>query len=160
MTMEKERSQVSLRALGAEDIEEALAWRMEVLSDVFAEDAPWDFEALREENRRFLERHLGTELVCCIASVDGIDAGCGAFCLQEELPSPDNPSARCAYLMNIYTRKRFRGHGVGRHVVAWLMEAAHDLGCGKVYLEATEAGRPLYASMGFKTLDGMMKLET
>ncbi len=26
----------------------------------------------------------------------------------EELPSPDNPSGKCAYLMNIYVREAFR----------------------------------------------------
>lgn len=149
---------VALRWLGKEDLEEALDWRMEVLGVVFAEDEPWDQAALREANREFLANHLGVDLIYCIASVEGKDAGCGAICFQSELPSPDNPSGADAYLMNIYTRSTCRGKGIGRAVVAQLIEQARERGAGKIYLETTAMGAGLYESLGFEYLDGMMKL--
>lgn len=150
---------IEVRQLGPTDLEEALAWRMEVLEDVFAEDEPWPHQAMREANAAFLEGHLGDSLIYGIASMDGVDVGCGALCMQEELPSPDNPSARCAYLMNIYTREPFRGHGIGHKVVAWLVARARERGADKIYLEATEAGCPVYERLGFRMMDGMMKLQ-
>lgn len=149
---------VEVRELEHADLEEALAWRMEVLDCVFAEDEPWDEEAQREVNRRYYEHALGRTHCAFIASVNGEDAGCGALCLQEEMPSPDNPSGRNAYLMNVYTRPAFRGHGVGEAVVSRLIAAARKAGAGKIYLEATAMGEPLYTSLGFVPIEGMMKL--
>lgn len=152
-------SVVRVREMPPADIDTLLGWRMEVLATVFADEGPWDAEALREANRSYFEQNAGGGYVACVASVDGEDAGCGVVCFQQELPSPDNPSGTCAYLMNIYTRSAFRHHGVGRVVVEWLVERAEAQGAGKIYLEATEIGQPLYEEAGFKPMQGMMKLE-
>lgn len=148
----------TLRELTRLDLSEALAWRREVLNCVFADDGPWDHESIAHKNEAFLEHHLGKDLVFCIASLDGEDVGCGALCLQPELPSPDNPSGLDAYLMNVYARDGFRGRGVGHSIVTRLVEKARALGAGKVYLEATEDGRPVYESLGFCPMEGVMKM--
>lgn len=153
------RPDISIRELGAADIDILLAWRMEVLHDVFAEDEPWSDEEMLEANRAYYERALGVAHRALIASVDGQDAGCGAICLQEEMPSPDNPSGKCAYLMNIYTRPSARHMGVADTVVRELIDIAKAEGAGKIYLEATDAGAPLYEEIGFAPIAGMMKLQ-
>lgn len=157
--IDNSKSKISFRQLESTQLDEALAWRMEVLSDVFAVDEPWSHADMRETNSAFLEKRLGEDLVYVIASVDGEEAGCGAICIQPELPSPDNPSGSSAYLMNIYTRPTFRGKGIGHAVVAWLVDNARERGAGKIYLETTEAGFPVYEGLGFRAMDGMMKLE-
>ena len=43
-----------------------------------------------------------------VATVYAEDAGCGGICISDGLPSPDNPSGRCTYLMNIYVLEAFR----------------------------------------------------
>ena len=150
---------VVLRWLESEDFEEALDWRMEVLGVVFEEAEPWNHAALRKANGRFIGKHLGSDLVHCIASYAGEDAGCGAICFQDELPSPDNREGWNAYLMNIYTRPAFRGHGIGRAVVAELIARARERGAGKIYLETTAMGAALYEGLGFVYMEGMMRLE-
>lgn len=57
--------------------------------------------------------------------------------LDQEMPSPDNLSGQCAYLMNIYTYLEFRGRGVG---------------------EISKPGRKLYEKIGFVDMPDMMKL--
>ena len=42
-----------------------------------------------------------TSYLAVVAEVDGREAGCETICFTEELPSPDNPSGGCAYLMNL-----------------------------------------------------------
>lgn len=149
---------ITVRELGLGDIDYLLRWRMEVLETVFAEDGPWDADALLEANRRYYEHALGTTHHAFVAALDGVDVGCGGICLQDEMPSPDNPSGRCAYLMNIYTREVARGNHVGTAMVMALVDKARRCGAGKVYLEATDMGAPLYAHLGFAPMDGMMKL--
>lgn len=96
------------------DLPTLMRWRREVIEHVFGE-VPSD--ALMEANRRYYATHIADgSHIAVVAHTDGEDAGCGAICFTEELPSPDNPSGRCAYLMNIYVR-RHRHHfrtGAGR----------------------------------------------
>ena len=75
------------------------------------------------------------------------------------MPSPDNPSGGCAYLMNIYTRPELRGHGAGRGIVEWLIAQARQRGITKIFLETSVSGRPLYEEMGFSTMNGYMQLD-
>lgn len=81
------------------------------------------------------------------------------MCLYREMPSPDNSSGQCAYLMNIYVRPRFRGHGAGDAIVRWLVGQAAQRGIPKIYLETSDAGRPLYQETGFADMTGYMKFE-
>lgn len=137
------------------DIEELMQWRREVIANVFDEEAD---DTLLEANRRYYERHVakGTHLAF-VADCDGQPCGCGAVCLTEELPSPDNPGGRCAYLMNIYVRKNFRNHGIAHAIVRRLLEEARSRQCGKIYLETTADGKPVYTSLGFRDMPDMMK---
>ena len=132
-----------------------IRWRKEVIEHVFGEEPS---KRLLVANRQYYERHIaqGSHIVI-VAEVDDVEAGCGAICLSEELPSPDNPSGRCAYLTNIYVREEYRGHGVAHVVVSWLIDKARALGCDKIYLETTDCARPLYESLGFNDLPGIMK---
>lgn len=139
------------------DIDELQKWRFEVIGTVFATEAE---EALMEANRRFYERHIADNShVAFIASIDGKDVGCGAICLTEELPSPENPSGRCAYLMNIYVRDEMRHQGVGGRIVGRLVEEAHQRGCGKIYLESTDMACMFYQELGFRPIK-MLRLES
>lgn len=138
------------------DIDELLKWRSEVIGTVFATKAG---ATLMEANRRFYERHIADNShVAFIASIEGKEVGCGAFCLTEELPSPENHSGRCAYLMNIYVREEMRRQGVGGRIVGRLVEEAHRRGCGKIYLESTDMARMFYQSLGFRPIN-MLRLE-
>ena len=74
------------------------------------------------------------------------------------MPSPDNPSGRCAYLMNIYVRPRFRRRGIGAAIVRRLVAEARNRGIEKTYLETSGSGRNLYRSLGFAEMPDMMIL--
>ena len=130
-------------------------WRKEVIENVFGVVPS---KELMAANRMYYMKHIADgSHIAIVAEIDDQDVGCGAICLSDELPSPDNPSGRCAYLMNIYVLKEYRGHGVGHSIVCWLVEKAQQLGCDKIYLETTDGARSLYKDIGFKELPGIMK---
>ena len=138
------------------DISTLMKWRIEVIENVFGCKPD---KQLIETNRSYYERNIDNGChYAYIVETEGNEAGCGAICISEELPSPDNPTGRCAYLMNIYVRKEYRNHGLAHHIVSKLIEQARILDCGKIYLETTDLGRPVYASMGFRDMPDMMKL--
>lgn len=139
------------------DIGRLLEWRREVIASVFGVEPS---DALMEENEKYYRRHVpdGTHLAF-VAEHDGEECGCGAVCLTDELPSPDNPSGRCAYIMNIYVRVPWRRRGTAHALVGRLLEEARRRGCGKIYLETTADGKPVYTSLGFKEMPDMMKYD-
>ncbi len=155
------QDKVQIVQAGAEDLEELMQWRMEVLREVFWM-SPEDrrLPSLTEANRAYYEETLPKgEHIACFAVLDGRKVGCGGLCLQKEMPSPDNRSGVNAYIMNVYSRKEWRGRGIGRAVLSWLISKAKEAGAGKIYLETTREGRPLYSSLGFEDMWEMMKLE-
>lgn len=139
------------------EISELMKWRQEVIGCVFGLVPS---EELMMQNRSFYHKHLADNThLAFVASEDGEEAGCGSLCLYDELPSPDNPSGKCGYLMNIYVREPFRQKGIGHAIVKRLIEEARIRDCGKIYLETTPDGRSLYSSLGFSDLPDMMKLK-
>lgn len=133
--------------------------RLEVLRAVFKLSETQDLSELRKSNEDYYRRALldGSHVTCLLYDDDQFVA-CGAFCLQEEMPSPDNPNGRCAFIMNIYTRPSFRGNGAAATVVTWLIDQAKQREATKIYLETTEEARSLYQSCGFVEMDGYLVL--
>lgn len=132
-----------------------LHWRKEVIEQVFGVKPS---KELLVANRLFYQKHIadGTH-IAIVAEINDTDVGCGSICFSEELPSPDNPTGKCGYLMNIYVRKAYRGRGIGHTIVEWLVEKAIRSECGKIFLETTDEACSLYKSIGFKELPGIMK---
>lgn len=154
--------EIQIRQATIQDIDLLMRWRMEVLHEVFVippEQSVTELEAeLEAENRHYYQKELPQGgHIACFAYIGEEIVGCGGMCLYHEMPSPDNPNGKCAYLMNIYARPQFRRHGVGAAVVRWLIRQAEQRGISKIYLETSEDGRPLYREIGFSDLSGYMK---
>ncbi|MCI9285560.1 MAG: GNAT family N-acetyltransferase [Muribaculaceae bacterium] len=139
------------------DLPSLMAWRDEVLGCVFGTTP--DAE-LMKANRDYYTRHCpdGSH-IAIVASSDGEDAGCGSLCIHDELPSPDNPSGRCGYLMNVYVREPFRHAGVGGVIIDRLVTMARDNNCGKIYLESTDGARHIYRTHGFTEMKNMLEYD-
>ncbi len=160
-----ESDDIRICEFGLGDIESLLSLRMEVLSNVFAKEkrelSEKEWEDIRNENREYYQEEIASgRHIACGIYVRGSLAGCGGVCIYREMPSPDNRSGRCAYLMNIYVRDEYRRQGLARKVVSYLIGRAKDSGCDKVYLETSDMARNLYSIMGFEDMHGYMKLNS
>ena len=156
---------IAIKELKADDMELLLSLRMEVLSNVFSQekkalsDSEWD--DIRRENEDYYKEELKKSgHVACAIYVSGELAGCGGVCLYREMPSPDNRSGKCAYLMNIYVRQQYRRQGLAREICNYLIEMAREKGAEKIYLESSNMAVELYRSLGFEDMNGYMKLNT
>ena len=152
---------VVVRKAELDELETLMEWRMRVLAEVFSIPEGEDVAELRAANEAYYREHLADGAhTACFAEDEAAGAiiGCGGICYQAEMPSPDNPSGMCGYLMNIYTSPDARGRGVGRAVVEFLLADAAARGTGKVYLESSEVAMQLYRSLGFEDMVGYMKL--
>ncbi len=150
---------IRIERLGLDRLDTLLKWRMEVLRDVFSLPAEKDMTELYEENETYYRREIPSGgHIACLASIGEEEIGTGGICLHEEMPSPDNPTGKCAYLMNIYVRDAWRGHGVGKRMVRTLVGLALEQGISKIYLETSECGRKLYETVGFSEMPDMLQL--
>lgn len=150
---------ITIKQAGINDLETLISWRMEVLREVFDIPAGQNMTELNQANRSYYQTMLETEgHIACFACQEEI-IGCGGICIYQEMPSPDNPTGLCAYLMNIYTRPQFRGQGVGEKIVCWLVEQAMRQGITKIYLETSDCGRKLYQKIGFTPMTDYLKLD-
>ena len=150
---------IMIRLASVNDIDMLLEWRMEVLCHVFGTQNIGDVQSLYSANLEYYKEAIPSgDHVAVFAEIEGITAGSGGLCLYRELPSPDNPTGQCAYLMNIYTRQEYRKQGIGKSVVEWLVGYAKKQGITKIYLETSERGRSLYESLGFSDMRDYMKI--
>jgi ribosomal protein S18 acetylase RimI-like enzyme len=65
-------------------------------------------------------------------------------------PGPINPVGLEAYILNVYTRPDARRMGLARALMERLVEEARAAGVRRIWLRASDDGRPLYEAMEFR----------
>ncbi|MCR5546634.1 MAG: GNAT family N-acetyltransferase [Lachnospiraceae bacterium] len=155
---------IVIKELSTDDMDCLLELRMEVLSHVFSEEkesiSNHEWEKIRKENENYYSEELETRgHIACAIYVDQKLAGCGGVCLYREMPSPDNSSGNCAYLMNIYVREAYRRKGLAKRLCEFLIQKAREFGAEKIYLESSDMAVNLYKNIGFTNMNGYMKFD-
>ncbi len=153
---------LSVKMASLDELETLMEWRMRVLAEVFSDSKQPDWEAIRKNNEDYYRGALsnGTHTACfAVNEENGGIIGCGGICYQREMPSPDNLTGINGYLMNIYTLPEYRGHGVGRKIIGYLISDAKERGTEKIYLESSVGAKHLYREIGFSDMQDYMKLE-
>lgn len=97
----------------------------------------------------YFQAHLGRDLFCCVARVDGIIAACAFLLTVEKPPSPAFMNGRTGTVLNVYTRPEYRRRGLARRVMEHLIEETRQRDICVMNLKATDMGQPLYRSVGF-----------
>jgi GNAT superfamily N-acetyltransferase len=69
--------------------------------------------------------------------------------------SPDDPSGRRALVLNVYTEPEFRRQGIARRMMETAIGWCRGQGLGSVSLHASDTGRALYESLGFRQTNEM-----
>ena len=74
--------------------------------------------------------------------------------------SPKNPENRRALIVNVYTEPEYRGQGLARQLMLTVLDWLKQQGFRAAALHASEAGRHLYETLGFRASNEMqLKLE-
>ncbi len=125
---------------------------MAMLAELFgADEGPRpDPEALRDANASWMEEHLGRDFVAWMADLDGRPVAGAGLQWFAHPPGFANPGGLEAYILNVYTRPEARRMGLARALMQRLVEEATRRGVRRIWLRASEDGRPLYEAMGFR----------
>ena len=145
------------RVTDANDIDMLMDVRLSMLRIVndLPADYVFDDELVVSSRRYFLEGDQTT----VVAVDDGRCVACASMSYIEIMPTFSHPSGKRAHLMNVYTEKDYRRRGIARQLVNMLIEDARAHGATEISLDATESGRPLYESMGFKASEECMVID-
>lgn len=84
-----------------------------------------------------------------VAEVGGEVVASGTLALFVRPPYPGNLSGREAYLLNMYTLPAYRKQGMASALLDAMVAHASAERLGKVWLHASDEGRPLYERIGF-----------
>ena len=68
---------------------------------------------------------------------------------------PSDPLDSKAMILNMYTEREFRRRGLARRLMQAMIDWCREQGYKTVSLHASDFGRPLYESLGFKPTNEM-----
>ena len=69
--------------------------------------------------------------------------------------SPKNPANRRALIVNVYTEPEFRGRGLARRMMLTILDWLKEQGFQMAALHASNAGKHLYETLGFRSTNEM-----
>jgi GNAT superfamily N-acetyltransferase len=144
-----------LRTATAADLPTIMRHRRHMFTDMgFRDEASLD--AMEATSAPFIKTGLesGSYRGWLVETADGVVAGGGVVMLNYP-SSPRDPSPRRAYILNMYTEPTYRRQGLAKLIVEAMICWCREQGFGWVSLHASDDGRHLYETLGFKPTNEM-----
>lgn len=147
---------VTIRLASPEDAEIIAHHRRAMFADMGAAD-PAGLVAMDATFVPFVRRALAEGTYKgWLACTNGQRVVAGGGLIVHEWPAgPNNPDPHWAYILNVYTEPTYRRRGIARGILLAIIEWCRVQGFGRVALHASQAGRPLYESLGFEPTNEM-----
>lgn len=143
--------EVALRQAGPEDLEVVVHHRRAMFEDMGYKDMA-ALDAMDRSSRPFFAQALAEGWYRGWLAQNGtgqVVAGAGILLL----PWPSHPrdaQTRRPMIVNVYTEPAYRRRRLARRLMEAMLEWLRHEGYGTVSLHASDYGRPLYESLGFK----------
>jgi GNAT superfamily N-acetyltransferase len=149
-----------IRLATLDDVDELVRLRLDFLVEVGNLKAGDDDGGeLGAAMREYLVRKLPAGgFLAWVAESGGAIVATSGVTIFERPPNGANPSGLEAYLSNMYTLPDWRGRGLGTALVATIVAHLKATRVRRVWLHATEQGRPVYAKAGFVHGESDMEL--
>jgi GNAT superfamily N-acetyltransferase len=148
-----------IRLATLEDVETLVRLRTTFLEEVGNFAVGVDIRAVSEAFRNYLLRKLPAgEFLAWVAEEEGEINATSGLVFFERPPNGASPSGLEAYVMNMYTRPAWRGRGLATALLDAAILHVKRTDARRVWLHATDAGRPVYERAGFVASDTEMEL--
>jgi GNAT superfamily N-acetyltransferase len=138
------------------DAELIIKHRRAMFSDMGFRDAVW-LDGVANSFLPWVRQKLATGeyLAWFAVAPDGsVAAGAGLW-LLDWFPHRLDRGALRGYLLNVYTEPAYRRRGLARQLVQITLDLCRERGIAIATLHASDEGRPLYESLGFKATNEM-----
>jgi len=148
---------IEIREANLNDLQELVECRMELLVEAGEGGRERSCEALKARLEVYFTENLGKEFFAFVATHEGKIVGVSGLNIVKKTPTFSNLSGLEGYIMNMYVKKEFRGHGAATNLIKRLLELLKEREVKRVRLLATERGSHVYSKLGFKKYrDGMV----
>jgi GNAT superfamily N-acetyltransferase len=139
-----------IREATARDLETILHHRRRMCEDMGHRKAAV-LERMVADGRGLLRRWLeeGVYRGWLVERGGAVVAG-GGVMVSAWLPNAADPQSQRATILNVYTEPEHRRQGLARALMGEMLRWCHDQGFRAVTLDASDDGRALYESMGFR----------
>ena len=140
------RAALEFRRLSDEDIPAFVEMRI----DQLLEEGATETVDLRPALKDYYARHLADDTFVSWLALDAdrIVATSGVS-IVEKPPYFGCPTGRIALVSSMFTEPAYRRQGIARDLLCRVVDEARAKGCGAVQITASDAGVPLYRSVGF-----------
>ena len=147
-----------LRQASVADLETILHHRRSMFAEM-GDGSETELDAMVESARPFVEDALRDgSYRAWLVEADGRVVSGGGVAIVPYQPTPLDPVARRAFVLNMYTEPSHRRQGLAKLVLQAIVSWCREQGLKAVLLHASDAGRPLYRQMGFEPTNEMKLL--
>ena len=146
----------SIRAATPRDLELVLHQRRRMFEDMGYTDRQ-ALDTMLAAATPLIERGLadGTYRGWLAEATGGRVVAGGGVIILEFQPHPLDPRPQRAWVVNMFTEPEHRRQGLARRLMQTIVEWCRADGMSYLYLHASDEGRPLYESLGFKANNEM-----
>ena len=131
------------------DIDELIRMRIAYMADDRGTVSDSEREAMKRQLPDYFARKLGTELIA-FAAKDQSRIVSTAFLHIIEMPANSVlPNGLYGVVLNVYTEPDYRGRGLCTGLLKELIAYGKERGLGRIDLQATPEGAPIYRKAGF-----------
>ncbi len=114
-----------------------------------------DFEARMADWWRRMADRRQTWLACSGERAIGM----AALVVFERMPALGSPTASWGYVSQVWVDPAYRRIGVATALMDKLVAWAHEQGLVRLVLNPSELSRPMYAALGFRPADELLRLD-
>ncbi len=151
-----EWNKYTIRPAAPQDLDVIMHHRRSMFLDMGRKDDADLDEAMRTSREFFSERLSNGRYRSWLAEAapGQVVAGAGVIIFDYH-SSPLDPSPLRPIIVNVFTERPHRRQGLARKLVEIVLEWCRSEGFRTVLLHASDEGRPLYDSLGFKPTNEM-----
>ncbi len=156
---EASRSEAVIRPATVADIPDLVRLRR-VMFEAMGWDDPTRLDASASASEAYLIEAIpaGTFRGWVAVTPLGEVVSTGGVIVDRHIPIPKNLSGRVGYILNVATDPAYRRRGLARRIMRAILDWLAKCGVQKIVLHTSDAGRPLYASLGFEPMTNEMQL--
>jgi GNAT superfamily N-acetyltransferase len=147
---------IRIRRASVNDLSHLLHHRRGMFEEMGYRD-PAMLECVEDLSRHYFEDALcrGAYKAWLAEDLNGRVLGGGGIVIADWPGYPGEKQARRAWILNMYTEPEARRRGIAKQLVTVMVEWCRANQFRAVSLHASDAGRPLYASLGFQPSNEM-----
>ncbi|WP_346654848.1 GNAT family N-acetyltransferase [Cytobacillus firmus] len=142
-----------------EHIDTIINLRLALLKELDELSSPQEEQLMETATRQYLQKALSNnQFISYMAEINGEPVGISGMVLFKRPPYLENLKGIEAYILNMYTIPEYRGKGLAKHLLEHCINECKRSGVKRIWLHASEEGKPLYKKMGFTNKESEMEL--